>query len=197
MTFKNRQMRTENMLKGVRGCMVWVTYAKAFKGITWENAKDRFINNMEYGWTRFPDVLIIMYFIKNYFVMRRTHVEIGYACRTSKTGNNLDKRLRRLNVLSILEVFNAMVDNGLVSKTHLKPVLEQNIPKEKGGLKRPGRVYSTPIFRFYTKSLITDALAKANAPKIQNVAKQFDVTQKIVRYWANKEVEDIRVQSMD
>jgi len=197
MSFRNRHMRQSNILAGVRGCMVLRTYAEAFTGATWDNIKELFVNHMEYGWTKYPDVYILAHYINSHFMLRKTMRACGYGEDSKKTpgASILVDRLRRMNVLSLLAIHDAMIDNGLIGIRHMKPVLEMNIPEAKKGNGK--RIYDNEAFLFYTKSLVTDALAKAKAPRVKNVANKFGTTQKVINYWAELEVEDIRVQSMD
>lgn len=204
MTFRNRQMRIENMLNGVRGCMVWKPYNEVFVGITWDNMYARLCSGMEYGWTKYSDDYLIAHFINAHFLTTRAVDNIGYSTSASigSAVTNLTNRLRRMNVMSFLEIHDAMVINGLIDKHHLKGVIERNI--QGTTIRRTNaRVYRGDIFRFFTKSIITDAMAKAHSrknskhTKAQNVAIKFGTTEEHIKYWIKQKVVDIRVQSMD
>ena len=160
---------------GIRSNVVVLSYDEMFKGITWENIKEKLVSPQEYGNSKFSDDYIIAYFFKNHFNLYLTSNEVGYKNVNNST-SNVVRRLERINTDSILNVARALIRNSLIDLSHITTVLEAHLnPHRKGPLSK--------THKMYCKKIITSANKKNKT--LSKTAKVLNTTVSVIKYWKN------------
>lgn len=187
-------------IAGIRVSVEIKTYEelmKVLKGVTWGTFKDTFISPQEYGHTKFNDLVIIAYYLKNHFNLRVTSTDIGYNVKDFRNGtaSTLSRRLRRINTTSLYYIGEAMIKSNLLSNKDIQVIL--NLPFIKYSRSKD-KIDTRPchgnFYKFFAKWYVTGALEKYDN-KRRATAKELGVKLNIVSYWADLEVEDIRAES--
>jgi len=182
------------LVNGIRITVKVDSYEKAFEGVTWETMSERFEGTQSYGNTKFVDAHIISTLLKNKLVVNLSGIEIGYNYKSCWT--HMVYRLKRINVKSVLKIFDGLVYNGLLTKDHMAEPLTMRFKK-----RRTGRIYRSEIFRYYCKRLVMEALSEAvpkgehpeGKTKVRQVAERLCIPLKTVRFWRDEKVTDIMV----
>lgn len=189
-----------NKVKGVRVTMYVATYMEAFLGVTWENIEERFSGCQMHGHTKYSDAAIMAFWFKSLFVRYRAGQLVGYRGTQGAISNAMTFRLKRMNVENSLELYEALVNNGLLPEGHIAKALKMDIGREYSAL--PRSIYKSSIFKYYCKRLVMEALSEAvpkgqhpdGKTKVRQAAERLCVPLRTIRYWRDKRVKDIMVR---
>jgi hypothetical protein len=211
MSWKSNHMKKENMVEGIRTIVMVSTYEEAFKGVTWENIKDRFPGNQAYGATKFSDIEILAYWFKSNFSSSKAAKDVGYTVyytdriRHSTGAQPLYFRLARVNVKSFLNFLCGMISNNLLPEDYMVGILNCTCHKKRKGVgPGPGLLYKSKYYKWFAKRLVMEALSetkpykkqtgKNEKTKVRQVAERFGVSLDTIRYWRDLETPNIMVR---
>ena len=168
-------------IAGIRTTVQIVSYqalVAVLLGVEWTTFKLKFVFPHEYGNTKFNDLTIIAYYLKNHFCLRKASIDIGYSQGATTSVKALRCRLKRINA----ELLNYKDIIDILTR-HTKTVSYAQGDKTShlGG-----------IYKFYAKWYVTSAMVEYDCKK-RPTAKRLGISLKTLNYWLNLEVEDIRV----
>jgi len=188
MSFKNNHMAVTEAVVGLR---TNVALKLDLTGITWDNAKEKLVGNLEYGWTRFTDLWIIMNYIKCNFNCHAAANAIGYsATKKSNGASSIQKRLERINTVSFIAIIREMFRVKLLTTSTTKAIITKQLNSNtyiNANIRR-GKFY-----RFYTKLMVTSALEKF--PNMAECASKLGVEEADLQWWLDENVENILVSA--
>lgn len=188
MAYGNRQM--EKLIPGLRTNTAEGNLDTMFCGVTWDNIKDVYICNHEYGKTKFSDIVIVAYYFKYNFNLKQAGLAVGYSSKGQSAANGMYSRLRRINNNNLLNIARELIRANLITVTNLKKVLET--PLMPAGLKR-GCAHKGKAYKYYAKRIVTESLSKFEGD-YNKAAKAFGVTTDVIAYWKKLVVEDIMIK---
>jgi len=149
---------------------------------TWQELRtpDPYLN----GNTKWQEMPIVAFFIKNGFMLAKTNNDIGYAsfynCTTS---NALRKRLDKVNTQSLLSFTNKLMISGLLKRSWAWLLDPDRRAKKITGKRGGGPIGIHRIL--FSKAIVRQAILRYGLNK---VSMKLRVDMKVITFWHNYEI---------
>lgn len=183
MSFHSRHMAyTTNTIRTNTNTMTMAELVAIIIGKTWEEVKELFIVDYEYGNTKKSDLAVIASFFINGFNLLHAGRDIGYDGLPGAVTSAMAHRLARINAEDFYTVGAVLIAARVLDKQALARTI--GLPLADDRNRSEGQRIKGKFYKWYSKRVVDGAFKKWSG----RAAEKLLVPQEVVDYWMDANV---------